>query len=40
MVASEEAGIVQLAEPLLTRQLDEMIEKSLNCLKAYIQAQA
>jgi len=39
-VESEEAGIVQLAEPLLVRQTEEMIQKSLIGLKAYLQARA
>lgn len=33
---SEEAGIVQLAEPLLNRQTNEMIRKSLTHLRAYL----
>lgn len=36
-VESEEAGIVQLAEPLLVRQTEEMIQKSLIRLKTYLQ---
>lgn len=36
-VDSEEAGIVQLAEPLLVKQTNEMIRKSLVRLKAYLQ---
>jgi hypothetical protein len=39
MVGSEEAGIVQLAEPLLVKQTNEMIQKSLLRLKVYLQAQ-
>jgi hypothetical protein len=35
-VESEEAGIVQLAEPLLIKQTDEMIQKSLVSLKIFI----
>jgi hypothetical protein len=35
-VESEEAGIVQLAEPLLIKQTDEMIRKSLMRLKKYL----
>lgn len=35
-VESEEAGIVQLAEPLLIKQTNEMIRKSLIHLKAYL----
>jgi len=36
VVESEEAGIVQLAEPLLIKQTDEMIQKSLIRLKIFI----
>ena len=36
MVESDDAGIVQLAEPLLIKQTDEMIRKSLVRLRAYI----
>lgn len=36
-VESEEAGIVQLAEPLLVRQTEEMIRKSLMSLKKLLQ---
>lgn len=36
-VESKEAGIVQLAEPLLFKQTDEFIQKSLIRLKAYLQ---
>ena len=36
-VESEEAGIVQLAEPLLVKQTNEMIQKSLVRLKEYLQ---
>ena len=36
-VESEEVGIVQLAEPLLVKQTNEMIRKSLIRLKAYLQ---
>jgi hypothetical protein len=36
IVESEEAGIVQLAEPILIRQTEELIRKSLRRLKAYI----
>ena len=35
-VESEEAGIVQLAEPLLIKQTNEMMRKSLIHLKAYL----
>lgn len=35
-VQSEEAGIVQLAEPLLVKQTEEMIRKSLTGLKGYL----
>ncbi len=35
-VESEEVGIVQLAEPLLVRQTNEMIRKSVVRLKAFI----
>ncbi len=35
-VESDEAGIVQLAEPLLVRQTEEMIRKSLIRLRTYI----
>ena len=35
-VESEEAGIVQLAEPLLVKQTNEMMRKSLIRLKIYI----
>lgn len=37
IVESEETGIVQLAEPLLIKQTNEMIRKSLVRLKAYLQ---
>lgn len=37
MVESDEAGIVQLVEPLLVKQTNEMIQKSLVRLKAYLQ---
>lgn len=37
LVESEETGIVQMAEPLLAKQTDEMIRKSLVRLKAYLQ---
>lgn len=37
IVESEEAGIVQLAEPLLVKQTDEMIRQSLSRLRAYLQ---
>jgi len=37
-VEFEETGIVQLAEPLLVRQTEEMIRKSLGRLKEYLQA--
>ncbi len=37
IVESEEAGIVQLAEPLLVKQTNEMIRKSLIRLKEYLQ---
>ena len=37
IVESEETGIVQLVEPLLIKQTDEMIRKSLVRLKAYLQ---
>jgi len=36
-VESEKAGIVQLVEPLLVRQTNESIQKSLVRLKAYLQ---
>lgn len=36
-VESEEVGTVQLVEPLLVRQTDEMIQKSLVRLKVYLQ---
>lgn len=36
-VESEETGIVQLAEPLLIKQTNEMMRKSLMRLKAYLQ---
>jgi hypothetical protein len=36
-VESEEAGIVQMAEPLLVRQTNEMIRKSLMRLGTYLQ---
>jgi len=35
-VESQEAGIVQLAEPLLIKQTNEMIRKSLRRLKKYL----
>ena len=38
IVESEETGIVQLAEPLLIKQTDELIRKSLVRLKTYLQA--
>ena len=38
IVESEEAGIVQLAEPLLVKQTNEMIRKSLLRLKTYMEA--
>jgi hypothetical protein len=37
IVESEEVGIVQLAEPLLIKQTNEMMRKSLIRLKAYLQ---
>jgi len=37
-VESEEAGIVQLAEPLLVRQTEEMIRKSLRSLNGLLEA--
>jgi hypothetical protein len=37
IVESEEVGIVQLAEPLLVKQTDEMIRKSVVNLKEYLQ---
>ena len=37
IVESKEAGIVQLAEPLLVKQTNEMIRKSLVRLKEYLQ---
>jgi hypothetical protein len=37
IVESEEAGIVQMAEPMLVKQTDEMMRKSLMRLKAYLQ---
>lgn len=36
-VESEEAGIVQLVEPLLIKQTNEMVQKSLARLRAYLQ---
>lgn len=36
-VESEKVGIVQLAEPLLIKQTNEMIQNSLVRLKAYLQ---
>ena len=36
-VESDETGIVQMAEPLLAKQTNEMIRKSLVRLKAYLQ---
>lgn len=36
MVESEETGIVQLAEPVLTRQTNEMMRKSLRRLNKYL----
>ena len=38
IVESKEAGIVQLAEPLLIKQTNEMIQKFLIRLKEYIKA--
>ncbi|HEX9333460.1 MAG TPA: hypothetical protein VF896_16325 [Anaerolineales bacterium] len=38
MVESDEGGIVQLAEPLLIKQTNEMMRKSLVRLKAYLRA--
>jgi hypothetical protein len=38
IVESEEAGIVQLAEPLLVKQTNEMIRRSLLRLKTYMEA--
>jgi hypothetical protein len=38
IVESEETGIVRMAEPLLVKQTDEMIRKSLARLKEYLQA--
>jgi hypothetical protein len=37
IVESEETGIVQLAEPLLIKQTNEMMRKSLIRLKAYLE---
>jgi hypothetical protein len=37
IVESKETGIVQMAEPLLVKQTNEMIRKSLMRLKAYLQ---
>jgi len=37
VVESNEAGIVQLAEPLLSKQMNGMIRKSLARLKKYLQ---
>jgi hypothetical protein len=37
IVESKEAGIVQLAEPMLVKQTDEMIRKSMIRLKEYLQ---
>jgi hypothetical protein len=36
VVESEEAGILQLAEPLLIKQTNEMIQKSMVRLQAYL----
>ena len=36
-IESDEVGIVQLVEPLLIKQTDEMIQKSLVRLKEYLQ---
>src|SRR3990172_1403692 len=38
IVESEETGIVQMAEPLLVKQTNEMIRKSLVRLKAYLES--
>ena len=38
IVESEEVGIVQIAEPLLIKQTNAMIRKSLAGLNAYLQA--
>jgi hypothetical protein len=40
IVESGEAGIVQMAEPLLTKQTSEMIRKSLSRLKTFLQTKA
>ena len=40
VVEAEEVGIVRLIEPLLVRQTNELIQKSLIGLKAYLQALA
>jgi hypothetical protein len=37
---SDEVGIVQMAEPLLIKQTSDMIRKSLNGLKTYLQSKA
>jgi hypothetical protein len=37
IVESEETGIVRMAEPLLVKQTNEMMRKSLMRLKAYLQ---
>jgi hypothetical protein len=37
IVESEETGIVQMAEPMLVKQTNEMMRKSLMRLKAYLQ---
>ena len=38
LVESEETGIVQMAEPMLVKQTNEMIRKSLVRLKAHLQS--
>jgi hypothetical protein len=40
IVESEETGIVQMAEPLLVRQTEEMIRKSLRSLNKLLQARS
>ncbi|MBN1453495.1 MAG: hypothetical protein JW963_20940 [Anaerolineales bacterium] len=40
IVESDEVGIVQLAEPLLIKQTNEMIRKSLIRLKSFLQEKA
>lgn len=40
IVEAEEVGIVQLVEPLLIKKTNELIQKSLMSLKAFLQARA